>query len=138
MRVFLDTSSLFKKYNLEKGSDKLFEVLEKATQICVSHVTFLEIMNTMNRYVRQFPLDKNEQDAIANEIIHDFRYFEKVHWDDNLENTCMNLSKAHDLKSLDIIQIASAKASNPQLFVTSDTKQYLAANKELKKTLLIS
>ena len=137
MRVFLDTSSLFKKYNAEEGSDKLFKVLEKATAVSISHITFLEIINTLNRYFRQFHIDKKEQDALANDIIGDFQHFEKIRWDDNLENICVNLSKAYDLKSLDVIQIASAKASHSQLFVTSDKKQHRVAKKELRKSLLI-
>ena len=46
MRVFVDTSALFKKYVAEPGGKAFEQVLEKATEIAVSPVTWLEVQAT--------------------------------------------------------------------------------------------
>lgn len=137
MKIFMDTSSLFKKYHVEHGSEKLFEIFEKTTEVIVSPITYVEVNNTIKRYYSEKKITKEEFNLLSNQINKDFQYFQKIRWDDLLENICISLINKYQLKSLDVIQLASAKYSNCQQFITSDKKQYHIAQKELKKAILV-
>ena len=52
MRAFLDTSSLFKKYVEEHGSNTLDRLLQEISEIAVSPVTWIEINAVVARRLR--------------------------------------------------------------------------------------
>ena len=137
MNVFIDTSSLFKKYHTEDGSKKILQIFKKARQITVSPITYLEIINTVHRLYYDRKISTEELELLCRQINHDFPYFSIVSWDEKLNNLCIKLATTHRLKTLDIIQLASGIASAPQTFLTSDKTQYLIAKKELKNVILI-
>ena len=137
MKIFIDTSSLFKKYYIEAGSQKLFEMLRQATEIVVAHITYIEIQNTLKRIYFEKKFTKENYDILCKQINSDFPYFQETQWNDELKNICLTLINKYQLRSLDIIQLASAQYARPQVFITSDKRQYEIAKKELKRAVML-
>ena len=137
MRVFTDTSSLFKKYLDEPGSDVFEKVLSKAVEIVVSPVTWIEINAAIERSVRSRLLSVEQAERLRKEVKKDFVYFFRVLWNENLEKIAIEIIHKHALKTLDSVQLASAILSESELFVTSDKKLYQEARKIVKHAQFI-
>ncbi len=137
MKAFIDTSTLFKKYIEEKGTDKFESLLENIFEIIVSPITWLEMNTIIERRLRENTLNKKEASYINIEAKKDFNYFSKVIWNENLERKSIELIKKYPLKTLDSLQLASACLSNTDIFITSDKKLFNIAKKELKKAHFI-
>ena len=137
MKVFIDTSSLFKKYHFEEGTKKFFDILKDVSAIVVSPITYLEITNTAFRLYHQSKISKGELELLSKAINHDFQYFEQMPWNKDLENFCFHWMNSHHIKTLDLIQLACAQHTKCQRFITSDKNQYKIAKKEMKDVLFI-
>ena len=137
MRVFVDTSSLFKKYLDEPGSDTFEKVLTKATEIAISPVTWIEIHAAIERSVRNRSLPMEQAEQLRMEVKKDFAYFWCTLWNENLEEKAIEIIHKHALKTLDSVQLASAVLSESELFVTSDQKLYQEAKKIVKHVQFI-
>ena len=137
MRVFVDTSSLFKKYLDEPGSDVFENVLTKATEIAISPITWLEINAALERCVHNHSLPRGQAERLRIEVKKDFGYFWRILWNENLESKAIEIIHKHALKTLDSLQLASAILSESELFVTSDRKLYREAKKIVKHAQFI-
>ena len=137
MRVFVDTSTLFKKYLDEPGKDVLDKVLTKATEIAVSPVTWIEINAAIERCVRNRLLPSGQAEQLRTEVKKDFTYFSCVEWNENLEAKAVEVVYQHVLKTLDAVQLASAVLSESEIFLTSDRKLYQEAKKIVKHAQFI-
>jgi len=133
MRVFVDTSSLIKKYVEEKGREKLIEIMDKASEIIVSPVTYIETINAVTRICDELKLSTRQKAKIKEVVDIDFEYFIKIALNSELEHIARKCSEKHLMKALDLIQLSAAIIAKPSLFVTSDKHLFKAAEKELKK-----
>lgn len=137
MRIFADTSALFKKYVAEPGGDAFEQVLAKATEIAVSPVTRVEMHAAIERRLRERALSLGQADWLRAEIEKDFVYFLQVVWNQNLERKAIELIRRHALKTLDAVQLASCALSEAGLFVTSDHKLYAEARRVIRRALCV-
>ncbi len=129
MRVFIDTSSLFKKYMDESGSSDFEELLAKASEIAVSPITWMEVNAALARCVRGRLLSAEQAGQLRVEAKRDFTYFLKVIWNEHLEDKTVEMIQKCELKTFDAMQLASGILSEAELFVTSDKKLYQEAKK---------
>lgn len=130
--IFFDTSSLFKKYFYEDGSEKVNKLFKEETEITVSPITLIELTNTLHRYFEEKLIEERELKEVFGQMVSDFMYFDKVKMSESFENVCFDLMKGCRLKSLDLIQLAAAKHAQAKLFITSDKQLYNTAKKILK------
>ena len=137
MRVFVDTSTLFKKYFDESGGDAFDEVLTKTAEIAVSPVTWIEINAAIERCLRNRSLPSGQAEQLRTEVKKDFTYFSRIEWNENLEERAVEIVHRHVLKTLDAVQLASAVLSESELFLTSDRKLYQEAKKIVKHAQFI-
>ena len=137
MRIFVDTSSLFKKYMEESGSEAFGKLLTDATEIAVSPVTWIEINAIVERCFRGRLLSREQAEQLRIEIKKDFFYFGRMLWNENLEAKAVEVVRSYALKALDAIQLASGILSEAELFVTSDQKLYKEAKKIIRHTKFI-
>lgn len=137
MKVFVDTSTLFKKYLDEPGSAAFDALLAKTTEIAVSPVTWIEINAALERCVRYKSLSSAQAERLRTEAKKDFAYFWQVVWNENLEEKAVDIIRKHALKTLDAVQLASGVLSQSALFVTSDQKLFEEAKKILPHTEFI-
>ena len=137
MRAFVDTSSLFKKYVEEAGSQEFSELLDDVLEIIVSPTCWTEVHTVVSRLVREKKISMREAEWIKREIRRDFAFFGKVPWSDLLEDTAVRLVSRHSLRTLDAIQLASGVLSQSDLFVTSDLRLFDTGKKVLRNTRFI-
>src|SRR3989344_9198418 len=133
MRIFIDTSSLFKKYVDEPGGDDLQGSFPKMAEIVVSPTTWIEMNAAIERRLRSRSLSAEQADWLRAEAKRDFPCFSQVLWNENLESKAVDLIQKHVLKTMDAVQLASAILSESELFVTPDRKLYLEAKKVLRR-----
>ena len=130
--MFIDTSSLFKKYIDEPGSEEFAQLTLKASEITVSPVTWIEANGIVERRFRNRDLTLERADLLRAELKKDFLYFFVLAWNENLENKAVELIRQHTLKTMDAIQLASGILSDSDIFVTSDRQLHLAAKKAVR------
>ena len=137
MNAFFDTSALAKRYLYESGSLKVQEMLSKISQVTVAP-TFLTGFAVLIRQRRcQKDLTTQHVELLKQHMAEDIMSFEIVRWDHHLIEHTVELAEKYALATLDIIQLASACASCPDIFITSDKQLYNCAGKELKSVMLV-
>ncbi len=137
MRAFVDTSSLFKKYVEEHGSQALDRLLKDASEIAVSPVTWVEMNAVIARRVRNHSLTAEQAGWLTSEVRKDFQSFHRVVWNEALEMTTTRLIARYPLSTLDAIQLASGVLSKSDLFVTSDRRLFEEARKEVRRAVCV-
>jgi len=137
MKAFIDTSTLAKKYKDEPGRDEFLEILKKVDEIVISSVTYIELICLIRRYLEDFNKNFSIFKKLKKEIDLDFRCFHTISIDENLKNIACELRLKYTLKSLNLIQISSAKISESGITLTSDKHFYKVACQELKNVQLI-
>ena len=137
MRLFVDTSTLFKKYIEEPGSAAFEDLLNGAAEIAVSPVTWIEMNAALERCREKRLVSPADDEKIHAEIRTDFAYLMRVVWNEALEDLAVRLIRKHSLRTLDAVQLASWILSEADLFVTSDEKLYREAKKAIRKAVLI-
>jgi len=132
MRIYLDSSSLFRLYHQEEGSEELKHLLinnrlqESTWAISVS----LNLSQLLRKKVRT----KELESVIAGQLVEIFRAdYGRFYWIEHSFQTetfaldCLNLYGKEGLWTLDSIHLASAR------IVSSETNQFLTEDKVLKK-----
>ena len=137
MKLFVDTSTLFKKYVDEAGSGDFDKLFGEATEIIVSPVTRIEMHSAIAKYVREKWLSEQAAKKLSIEIKKDFIFYSRVFWNDNLEEKSVEIAQSLSLKTLDAVQLASGVLSKADLFVTSDKRLFDEASKVIHKTRFI-
>jgi len=137
LKAFIDTSTLIKKYIIEKGSDEFDVFLDSVSEIIVSPIYQLEVAAAIDRRLREKTLSRQQARWIQGEVAMDCGFFSKVLWNENLERKAQELIEKHHLKMLDSLQLASGCLSKAGVFVTSDKKLFVSAKKEMKNTRFI-
>lgn len=137
MRVFVDTSSLFKRYIHDEGSVALERLFGESSEIVVSPVTWIELNSALSRCVRDKSLTTKQFSSVLSEAKKDFDFFFRVEWNENLEHKAVEMVSKAFLKSLDAIQLASGVLSKADIFVTSDKKLFEAAKAVIRETRFI-
>ena len=137
MRVFIDTSSLFKRYVEESGSGDFQRLMNQASEVVVSPLTWIEMNAAIERRLRERSLSAEQAKYLRIEAKKDFAYFLKVVWNENLEHKAVELINQYVLKTLDAVQLASGILSKSQVFVTSDEKLFLIAKKIIHHARII-
>lgn len=129
--MYIDTSSLFKKYFQEDGSDAIIDLFKRSTKIFISSITYIEMMNSVYRYYKEKLISKKELDMITESVNKDFSCFSEIPINKDLKFKALDIIKKNTLKSLDLIHLISAQVSHCQKFVTSDKKLYKIAKSYL-------
>jgi uncharacterized protein len=137
VRYFVDTSSLFKKYIDEPGSDEFGKLVSKASEIAVSPITWIEMNAAIAKALRRKLLTFENAQRLRSEVRRDFSFFSILVWNENLENKAVEIIFQHALKTMNAVQLASGFLSDSDIFVTSDRQLYLAAKKTLRHVRFI-
>ena len=130
MKVFLETSSLVKRYLEEKGAEDLEEFFEKVSGVVVSPITWLEVNSAIHRNRIQKKITDAEAGLFIREAECDFQFWGRMDFNEELEEKAVSYAQKHGLKTFDCIQLASACLAPVDVFVTSDKRLYNAAKKE--------
>ncbi len=132
MKVFFDTSTLIKKYIDESASENVLELFLQAEEVILSPVSKIEFVSALTRLQNTQFIDDELFEIAYSEFLEDSQDFTYIPFDSSLELNVIEYIKKYKLRTLDGIQLASAKISGANQFVTSDKKLYEAAIIELK------
>jgi predicted nucleic acid-binding protein len=132
MIVFCDTSALIKRYIVEKGSEELNQVIDKATIVAVTRITWVEAQAAFARRTRETPQDA---DLIAQAITAfeaDWSTYMIVEVNQPLVEQAGGYADVFSLRAYDSVQLASAallqkKTEMSVLFACYDARLCKAA-----------
>ena len=131
MNLFIDTSTLVKRYVEEQHSDEVDELFLKADFIEVSSITRIKLNSALARRLADKSIDKKSYEMALTQFNNEFDFFTVIGFTNGVEAESVNLIKKHQMKTLDGVQLASARLSRRDSFVTSDKRLYDIAVKEL-------
>ena len=131
MIIFADTSALVKRYIEEIGSDKVDEIFSHADGLIVSAITKAELNSAFARRLKDKSIDKKSYEMALNEFNNDFEYIDVILYNSKTETETIKSIKKYAMKTLDAIQLASARLSLADVFITSYKKLYDIAMQEL-------
>lgn len=137
MIVFFDTSALFKRYVQETGSKVVLNYCDRATKIILASITTFEFQTTLCRRLHEQTLDRQSFNAVLRDWMMDAPFYQFVPLDSVLETAAMQVSRHSTLKTLDVIQLASASVANPDYFLVADKKLFTTAQKILQQTKVV-
>lgn len=137
MKAFLDTSSLFKKYVDEPGSQNLDDLLDQVDEILLSPITKIELFSALDRRLQEKSINRPQAKMIEKEISTDMSFFSSIVWNHELEEKTIEFVQKYHLKTFDAIQLSSGHLADCDLFVTSDKLLAKAANQVLAKVVVI-
>ena len=127
MNIFLDTSSLFKLYHREKGTEELMNLFNEnvVEAIYVAEITKIEFSSVVWKKCRKNEINESLAIQLIGKFEKDLNKFNFVSDGQLLHNKAKELIGKHwkiGLRTLDSIQLASAiKMKNKiELFLTSD------------------
>ena len=127
MNVFFDTSSLFKLYHREEGTDELMELFDKVgiEILYLAEITKIEFSSVVWKKCRKNEIDENLAQLLLTKFEKDTVKFSFIQEDLLIRNSAQELIGTHwriGLRTLDAIQLASALSNKDRidLFLTSD------------------
>jgi uncharacterized protein len=128
VKIFLDTSSLFKLYHREIGTEELEEVFSsfKITDIFLSEITKIEFASTVWKKVRMKEITKSEAEKILDSFGSDFEKYIFVNLDSFIVEQARTLVSKYGnegIRTLDSLQLSVAVTlfRVADVFFTADT-----------------
>jgi predicted nucleic acid-binding protein len=127
MNIFLDTSSLFKLYHKEAGTEELEQLFinQKIAKVFLAEIARIEFSSVVWRKCRMKEIDFEQAKKLLSSFENDKPKFRFIPDDSSVKDEAASLITRHwnsGLRTLDSIQLASAIAEkdNLDLFLTSD------------------
>jgi predicted nucleic acid-binding protein len=132
VNCYFDTSALIKNYVYEKGSEEVAAILDSADKVIVSPIAVIECASILSRMHVAGAYTGAEIRELLGDIEGHAASFDKVSFDYELQEASVRASFAHNLRSLDSIQLGAAILRKNEIhrFVSSDKKLLEAARKE--------
>jgi len=127
MRLVVDSSSLAKRYVQESCSDKLDQLLQSASQLALCIILVPEIVSGLNRRLREGALDPRNYRVIKKQLLNDVRDAIILQITPAVISRSVKLLENHHLRAMDALHVACALEWKADLFVTSDRRQWIAA-----------
>jgi predicted nucleic acid-binding protein len=145
MKIFLDTSSLFKLYHEEQGTEELEKVFSEAkiTEIYLSEIAKVEFSSTIWKKVRTKEITIEQAEITLSLFESDFTKYNFVPTDSLILERARNLTTKYGiegLRSLDSIQLSTCiELTNlAEVFYTADKLLMTFIEKENLQTKLPS
>ena len=113
MRLFLDTSTLFKLYQKEAGTEEIIGIIanNKISKIFLSDITKIEFDSAVWKNVRSKNLEKEKAIKLINLFKNDYSKYNFIDDDKNIKSKAKELISKYNLeglRTLDSIQMATA------------------------------
>ena len=127
MKIFFDTSSLFKLYHEEEGTEELEKVFSQAkiTEIFLSEIAKVEFTSTIWKKVRTKEITVEQAETTLDLFENDFAKYNFVTTDSLILERARNLTTKYGvegLRTLDSIQLSTCieLAKQADVFYTAD------------------
>lgn len=130
MRVFFDTSALAKRYVDEVGSEQVRMLCTEADALGVSVLVLPELISTLCRLVREGRLSVENYRDLKSAVQADLSDADLCDLSQDAFEQTISCLENHSLRALDALHVGSALVYQPDLFVSADRRQAMAASRE--------
>lgn len=127
MRVFLDTSAFVKRYVQESGSEKVLQLCGEADALSVSIICLPEMIATLQRLVRESKLSDQQYQQIKARVLEDLADADVCELVPAIMHKTLGTLENYSLRAMDAIHIGCALVYAPDVFVSGDYRQIVAA-----------
>ncbi|MCA9901144.1 MAG: type II toxin-antitoxin system VapC family toxin [Ardenticatenaceae bacterium] len=137
MKLAIDSSAFAKRYVEEVGSERLFEILQDASELALCVLVVPEILSGLNRRKREGFVSNENYQVAKKQLLTDIRDATILQITPAVVFHSVNLLESNSLRAMDALHIACALEWQADLFLTADKKQLEAAVKAGVQTELI-
>lgn len=133
MIVYLDTSALVKLYVDEPGTPEVQQLLQRATAVSTSRISYVEARAVFARRQRERALSKSHHIQLIRALERDWETYVRLELTESLIKLAGDLTERHALRADDAIQLASALSIRPHVpveFAAADDILLKAASRE--------
>jgi predicted nucleic acid-binding protein len=127
MKLVVDSSSLAKRYVQEFGSEKLDQLLQKASELALCIILVPEVISGLNRRIREGALDHRRYRAVKKQLLNDVRDAVILQITPSVVSHSVKLLEKNVLRAMDALHVSCALEWKADLFVTSDRRQFITA-----------
>jgi predicted nucleic acid-binding protein len=133
----MDTSALYKRYNDERGSDRVRALVDGASEMVVAAHCKAEVASAINRQRQDGLVSADDYQRIMAVVQQHFGAFSRIDLDRRVEALAIAAMERSRLRAADALHIATAQAAGVDVFVTADRRQASAAQAAGLSTELI-
>ncbi|MCP4410445.1 MAG: type II toxin-antitoxin system VapC family toxin [Gammaproteobacteria bacterium] len=130
MRLFFDTSAFIKRYVDEPGSERVLDLTSKAEELGLSVLVLPESISTLRRLLRENQLAEVDYRALKEAILIDLNDADLCDMTPSVLEHAITCLERSPLRALDAVHIGSALVYQPDLFISADRRQIIAAERE--------
>ncbi len=123
MKLFIDSSALAKRYVEETGSREVQKRCREASEIILSVITGPELLSGLNRLKREQKLPVEKYNELKKLVMADLSKATIINLTENILQETVNCLESTSIRTLDAIQVASAKEMSCDLFLSADHRQ---------------
>lgn len=127
MRVLFDSSAFAKRYVEEEGSIQVERILQKASVLGLCVILPTEIISALNRKTREQLISLKDYRNVKRQLIRDIRDGTVIQITPGVVSRSIKLLETSNLRALDSLHVACALEWGADFFVTSDRRQFHAA-----------
>ncbi|MDP8984238.1 MAG: type II toxin-antitoxin system VapC family toxin [Pseudomonadota bacterium] len=138
MKAFFDTSAFAKRYIAERGSERVVALCDDADALVVSVVCLPELVSSLCRLVREKKLGRADYRRLKGIVATDLMDVDICQITSPILDATIPLLETHPLRSTDALHVACALAVEPDMFVSADRRQLVAARKSGLRTVDVS
>ena len=138
MKAFFDTSAFAKRYIAERGSERVVALCDDADALVVSVVCLPELVSSLCRLVREKKLGRADYRRLKGIVATDLMDVDICQITSPILDATIPLLETHPLRSTDALHVACALAVEPDMFVSADRRQLVAARKSGLTTVDVS
>ena len=129
MRVFFDSSAFVKRYVREAGSDAVLQWCDQASEVLLSGIALPEIVSGFCRLQREGRITEPQYRQLKSLLLADVEDAAICDLTPSVLAQAIASLEANVLRGMDAIHIGSALVLESELFVTSDRRQLVAAQR---------
>ena len=137
MRAVLDSSSLAKRYVQEPGSADVEDVLSATAELGLCILCLPEVVSALNRLCREEALTAPDYLQAKAALVADMKEATVLHLTPAVVTRSVGLLETNMLRAMDSLHVACALEWGADLFLSSDRRQFAAAERAGLRTRFI-
>ena len=135
MKIFFDTSAFVKRYVDEPNSDRVIEICRQADRLILSIICLPEIISTLNRLLRENTISADNYRRTKGMILSNLNDSDVCILSPEVIRRTLICLENNAIGAMDALHIGCALTVNPDLFISSDRRQIIAAQQEGLKVM---
>ena len=127
MKLLVDSSAFAKRYVQEHGSEQIDNYLQQASELALCIILMPEIISGLNRRLREQVITAKDYKNLKKQLLEDIHDASVIQITPSVISHAVKLLEQNTLRAMDALHVACALEWKSDLFLTSDKRQFLAA-----------